>query len=140
MLSFTAGTAVGFTACVSVVDLLNLGDQHPIVFDKIITNKGAAYHANTGIFIAPFKGLYVFHLSAMSIPGKAQFLAFIHDGKVVNGAYPDATGTPGHQTTGSRWVMELEQGSEVWIRTVGAGQIHGNCFTVFSGFLLCVME
>ena len=47
---------IGFTACVSVGDLDNLGDHHTILFDKIITNTGSAYHDNTGIFIAPFKG------------------------------------------------------------------------------------
>ncbi|XP_053378760.1 heavy metal-binding protein HIP-like isoform X2 [Mercenaria mercenaria] len=135
-----AGSPVGFMACVSVPDLVNLGDHHTILFDRAITNTGGAFHNHTGVFIAPFKGLYAFHLSAMSSPDKAQYLAFVKDGVVINHAYPDAVGTKTFQTAGSQWVVELDQGSEVWIQTFQPGEIHGNCFTVFSGFLLSEME
>lgn len=47
---------VGFTACVSVPDLVNLGEHHIILFDSEITNFGTAYHSKTGVFQAPLKG------------------------------------------------------------------------------------
>lgn len=82
----------------------------------------------------------MFHLTAMSVPHSSQYLQFVKDGTVINHAYPDAHDSEDFMTTGSLWVMEMEAGSEVWIQTKDAGQIHGNCFTVFSGFLLYEME
>ncbi|XP_060600987.1 complement C1q-like protein 4 isoform X2 [Ruditapes philippinarum] len=135
-----AGSPVGFMACVSPADLLNLGDKHTILFDKIITNTGGAYHNHTGVFIAPVKGLYEFQLSAMSSAGSHLYLAFVRDGTVISHIYPDAAGSSSYETAGNQWVVELNQGSEVWIQTQTGGTIHGNCFTVFSGFLISEME
>jgi len=84
--------------------------------------------------------MYVFHLTAMSSPHKTQYLQFIKDGTLINHVYPDADNSADYGTSGNMWVMELDAGSEVWIQTQGAGQIHGNCFTVFSGFLLIELE
>lgn len=85
-------------------------------------------------------GLYVFQLSAMSIPHKAQFLAFVKDGTIVSKAYPDANSSEDYTSDSHLWVMELDQGSEIWIQTRGAGEIHGYCYTMFSGFLLNELE
>ena len=128
-------------ACVSPPDLLNLADNHTILFDREITNTEGAYQNQTGVFTAPTKGLYAFFLTAMSLPGKHQYLAFVKDGTIISYLYPDAYGsTTSVETAGNQWVVELDQGSKVWIRTYNAGEIHGNCFTVFSGFLLSEME
>lgn len=127
-------------ACVSPPNLLNLGDKHTILFDKVITNVGGAYHNHTGVFMAPVKGLYEFQLSAMSVGGTHQYLAFVRDGTVVSHIYPDAVDSSSYETAGGQWVVELDQGSEVWIQTHYAGTIHGNCFTVLSGFLIEEME
>lgn len=47
---------IGFTACIGITDLTELGANHVINFDKVITNTGAAFHSNTGVFLAPLKG------------------------------------------------------------------------------------
>ncbi|XP_045162169.2 uncharacterized protein LOC123526980 [Mercenaria mercenaria] len=138
-LSLNVGHQVGFTACVSS-DVVTLGDKHTIIFDKVISNIGGAYHYHIGILIAPVKGMYVLHLSATSSPNRAQQLAFIKDGVEIGTVFPNAVGTNTYQTAGCHWVIELEQGSEVWIQTKGAGQMFGQCFTVFSGFLLNEMD
>ncbi|XP_052820735.1 complement C1q-like protein 4 [Mya arenaria] len=131
-----APESVGFTAFVTAPDLLSLGHQHTIKFDYAETNVGNAYHTHTGVFIAPLKGMYVFHASAMSAPGQDQYLTFMKDGRLVSYVYPDARGTSGYQSSSNLWVLELDVGSETWLQTSGAGQIHGNNFTTFSGFLL----
>lgn len=82
----------------------------------------------------------MFQLSAMSIPGRSQYLAFVKDGTVISHAYPDANHSSDDENAAHLWVMALDQGSEVWIQTKGAGEIHGNCFTTFSGFLLNELE
>lgn len=76
----------------------------------------------------------------MSSPHKAQYLQFVKDGALVSMAYPDASSSADYASVGHQWVMELDQGSEVWVQTRDAGEIHGNCYTVFSGFLLTELE
>jgi hypothetical protein len=133
---YISGAAVGFTACISTRDVTNLGIHHTIVYDRIITNTAGAYHASTGIFTAPYKGLYVFSSTAMSVAGHKQYLEIVKDGAVVNKFLVDASGNQGYEATGNQWVLEMDQGSEIWIRTSHAGEIHGYCYTLFSGFLL----
>lgn len=141
MFFFSVGSPIGFFACVGAVDLVNLGDKHTIIFDKVITNEGSAYHEHTGVFTAPVKGLYVFHLSAMATEGRDQYLSFMVDGNLINGAYPDGHGTQTYQTTGSHWVLKLWPGSEVWVQTGRPNSaLHGNCFSAFSGFLLYELQ
>jgi hypothetical protein len=132
-----AGSPVGFMACLGP-DLLNLGTKHIIMFDRIITNTGGAYHNYTGVFKAPVKGLYDFQLSAMSSAGNNLALAFVRDGRMISRIYPDAAGSSSYETAGNQWVVELNQGSVVWIETYNGG-IQGHCFTVFSGFLISEM-
>ncbi|XP_060590830.1 complement C1q subcomponent subunit A-like [Ruditapes philippinarum] len=138
--SILPGVAIGFTACVSVPDVKSLGVHHTIVYDRIITNTAGAYHNSTGIFTAPYKGLYVFSSTAMSVAGHTQYLDIVKDGATVNTFLADGLGNQGFEATGNQWVLELDQGSEIWIRTSHAGEIHGNCFTLFSGFLLSETE
>jgi hypothetical protein len=90
------------------------------------------------MFTAPYRGMYVFSVTVMSSPGKSQYLQIIKDGTMVNEFLADARGEQAWHSTGNQWVLELNQGSEVWIQTSHAGEIHGNCFTLFSGFLLNV--
>lgn len=90
--------------------------------------------------ILSLTGMYVFHLTAMTVPMKDQYLAFVKDGTVINHVYADADHSSDDVTVSGLWVMELDMGSEVWIQTREPGEIHGNCFTVFSGFLLYELE
>ncbi|XP_060591218.1 uncharacterized protein LOC132746158 [Ruditapes philippinarum] len=50
-------THIAFTAGVSVGNLHNLGIHQAIIFDRVITNIGNAYHPHTGTFIVPVKGV-----------------------------------------------------------------------------------
>ncbi|KAL3863085.1 hypothetical protein ACJMK2_004861 [Sinanodonta woodiana] len=131
---------VAFHARVSVPDLEHLGRLHTIIFDNVETNIGAGYHSHTGIFIAPINGLYVFHVSAMSSPGKYQYLELVKDGNSIQYIYPDADGGTDYMSVSMTVPLEVEQGGEVWVRTGdGMGTIHGNSLTFFTGFLLYPM-
>ncbi|KAL3848260.1 hypothetical protein ACJMK2_019129 [Sinanodonta woodiana] len=128
---------VAFHAKVSLFDLENLGMHHTIIFDSVVTNIGAGYHAHTGIFIAPVHGLYVFHVTAMSSPRKDQFLELVKDGNVIQYVYPDADGATDFMSASMTVPLEVEKGGEVWVRTSGGmGTIHGNYATFFTGFLI----
>lgn len=84
--------------------------------------------------------MYVFYLAAMSSPTKSQFLSLVKDGVAISSVYPDANGSNDYETGSQQWVIEMDQGSEAWIQTGGTGQIHGYCYTMFSGFLLAELE
>lgn len=130
---------MAFTAGVSANNLQNLGIHHTIVFDQAITNIGNAYHPNSGIFLAPVKGAYVFTLTMMSVNYKREYLEIVLDGVAISDIVADASTVDGVISTTKQWVLEVNQGSEVWVRTSSyqhSGEIHGSLHTLFTGFLL----
>ncbi|XP_053400424.1 uncharacterized protein LOC128557260 [Mercenaria mercenaria] len=134
-----ADTHTAFTAGLSVGEI-TLGDHHTVIFDKVYTNIGNAYHAHTGIFIAPCRGLYVFSTTMMVSPGKDLLLEIVKDGSIVNYIYADARSTSAYMSTTKEWTLEVNKGSEVWIRSRSQGQLHGYLHSLFSGFLLFETE
>ncbi|KAK3580245.1 hypothetical protein CHS0354_012772 [Potamilus streckersoni] len=113
----------------------NLGVYHPVVFDHVITNIGGAYHPHTGIFIAPVDGVYVFNLGGMSAPGRSIYLELVNDGTWIQSIYPNAQNIPCTATDSLTVIIELNKGNEVWVRTGTPGQIHGNHYTFFAGWI-----
>ncbi|KAK3586860.1 hypothetical protein CHS0354_034899 [Potamilus streckersoni] len=111
---------VAFYATVAVSDLFNLGEHHIIVFDHVVTNVGRAYHGNTGIFIAPVNGVYFFSVTAMSSPQHYQFLELVKDGVPVNDILADANNANFYVSVTRAFILEIGQGSEIWVRTVSA--------------------
>ncbi|KAK3581028.1 hypothetical protein CHS0354_013924 [Potamilus streckersoni] len=131
----TPGGPIAFYATVSVPEL-HLGDHHTVVFDKIITNVGGAYHHNTGIFVAPLSGIYVFSVTAMASAGKKAYLEFIMDGVIINDLVPNHSAADIYVSVTRVFVLEVAQGSEIWVRTTSADDVHGNQHTCISGWLL----
>ncbi|XP_060608025.1 uncharacterized protein LOC132760136 [Ruditapes philippinarum] len=134
---------VAFTAGVSNADLTQLGDHHTIIFDKPITNIGNAYSVHSGIFQAPLKGVYVFTMTLMVVPRHSEYLDIVVDGNLINQIFADASSVDDFISTTKQWVLDLNVGSEVWIRTStyeNKGEIHGKMHTTFSGFLLFETE
>jgi hypothetical protein len=134
---------VAFTAGISSADLTQLGDHHTIIFDKPITNVGNAYSVNSGIFQAPLKGIYVFTMTLMVVPRHSEYLDIVVDGNFINQIFADASSVDDVISTTKQWVLDLNAGSEVWIRTStyeNRGEIHGAMHTTFSGFLLFETE
>ncbi|KAK3580252.1 hypothetical protein CHS0354_012780 [Potamilus streckersoni] len=126
-----------FFSTVSTPELTNLGLHHTIVFDNVITNIGRAYHSNTGIFITPVDGVYIFNLRGTSSPRKAEALELVKNGSGIQSIYPDAITIGSYTSDSLAAVVELHKGDEVWVRTNGgSGEIHGRGLTCFSGWLL----
>ena len=132
---------VAFTAVISQIDIRNLGAGQSIVFDRILTNIRGAYHSTTGIFTTPVSGIYAFNVALMVNPGDREYLDIVKDGIAVMPIYCHTAGAQ-HYISPSRTVtLALNKGNEVWIRTStsqnhGTGQIHGNGYTTFSGWLI----
>ena len=115
---------------------VTLGLDQTLVFDKILTNIGGFYHATTGIFTAPQDGIYVFHVSLMTLPGKDMYLYINKDGQNIDDVYSDGRNDISTESVSETWILSLEEGSEVWIAAFRPGDVHGWCHSQFSGFLL----
>ncbi|XP_053400425.1 heavy metal-binding protein HIP-like [Mercenaria mercenaria] len=125
---------IAFTAGLSAH--LSLGDHHTVIYDQMFTNIGNAYHPHTGIFIAPYKGAYVFSTKMMLFPGEELYLEIVIDGSPVNYIYSDSTAASHYASATKEWILEVNKGSEVWIRSNGHGRLHGGLHCIFSAFLL----
>lgn len=138
---FTGSAAVGFTACLSANGDVQHAGNEIIKFDQVLTNVGSGYNSKTGIFIAPRRGLYVIHLAAMARSGVSKLIDIVKDGNRVDTAYVGAHGVTDYQSVAKEWVLELNQGSQVWMKS---GSYHGDvidgwCKTAFAGFLVSEM-
>ncbi|XP_045194692.2 complement C1q tumor necrosis factor-related protein 3-like [Mercenaria mercenaria] len=141
--SVASSCQIAFTVGVSVVDLTNLGDHHTVIFDRAISNIGNAYSTTSGIFQVPLKGAYVFTLTMMVLSRHSEYLEIVVDGNRINDILADASSVDDFMSTTKQWILDLNSGSEVWIRTSSYqnhGEIHGTMHTLFSGFLLFETE
>lgn len=122
-----------FTACVGVADVVNFGQHQTLVFDRALTNKGNHYHTTTGVFTAPYNGVYIFQLSAMTLPGKEMYLDIIRDGNYIDDFLIDGRGDTSYESASEMWILKLNAGSEVWIRNGfhSNEELHGNYHTMF---------
>ena len=90
--------------------------HHILVFDKVITNIGNAFHAHMGTFIAPRSGVYVFIWTVRMALDHNHSTELVHDNNVINSIYL----SPGRAIDGSvtgTAVVHVNQGDDVLIRT-----------------------
>lgn len=64
-----------------------IGARAVVRYDHVVTNLGGAYRSTTGIFTAPFRGLYSFSYSLMSYPSNEVHLEMVKNGKRVSKVY-----------------------------------------------------
>ncbi|KAH3847428.1 heavy metal-binding protein HIP-like [Dreissena polymorpha] len=132
---FVAEEPVAFSA-VKTAEQANLGPDQTITFETVLFNGGGGYHPNTGYFIAPQSGVYMFSTSVLH---RSQTLPFYgeltHNGKPVARIHADG----GIWDSGSQTVIiEVQAGDDIWVRNIINSNelIHGNLFCSFSGVLL----
>jgi hypothetical protein len=109
-------THIAFTAGVSVDNLHNFGIHQTIIFDRVITNIGNAYHPHTGIFNVPVKGAYAITLTMTVEPDKVQWLELVVDGGSTYYISAGQADARDYASTTKQWILELQSGSEVWVR------------------------
>lgn len=114
-------------------------NHHILVFDKVITNVGNAYHSHTGTFIAPRSGLYVFTWTIRLYTTSYHSTELLVDNNVVNVVYFNLANTVDGSVTGTA-VVHVNQGDDAFIRTgtVNGGDIvtDVNGYSSFAGWIL----
>ncbi|KAL4237285.1 Elastin microfibril interfacer 2 [Mactra antiquata] len=134
-----AAHAIGFTAEVSAMDVHYTVQLATILFDRVKVNVGDAYNPTTGIFVAPYAGMYVFTVTGTSKWGKTVTLELTVDGNRVAHIYSDSKNSGSYNSGTKTYVQELEKGSQVSVKMgawINNYDLHGNGLTSFTGFLL----
>ncbi|XP_062571692.1 C1q-related factor-like [Saccostrea cucullata] len=105
---------VAFYAYMST-SLVNPSSFHTLIFDTVITNDGNGYHPNTGVFIVPESGLYVFTW-VMRQWTHATHGTELMVNKISSGSVFLHSMTDDHSVTGLV-VIHANQGDDVFVRT-----------------------
>lgn len=145
MLSFAGQTPpdrrVAFTAGLSTAGIERLGPQQTVIFDNAVTNFGKAYYPNTGIFVAPVKGAYVFNLQMNVQPHNMLRLELVVDGNQVFELGIEIPSSDEYESRSELFTVEVNQGADVFVRTdARGGNLYGQMHSLFSGYLLFETE
>ena len=130
----TAEPEVAFFAAVSPHDVYHLGSNQPIKFDNAVLNVGNGYDSLTGVFIAPFDGIYSFTATIFGRLDNGDMYFGLCKNTVI--CYANFEINRSHQVAQSV-ILELHKGDHVAVLHNGNDHgIVGHNFTTFSGFLL----
>nr|XP_034307459.1 complement C1q tumor necrosis factor-related protein 3-like [Crassostrea gigas] len=113
----------------------NMKNQETVIFDKVSLNEGKAYDKTTGIFIAPFEGIYSFTWTTLTIGGKYFFTEIVRNSQPIAYNHNDGRGRGGYPMSSSHANIKMKKGDKVWIRTHrNYGQyVYGANWCNFSG-------
>ena len=124
-------TTVAFFAYLSNTQLIS--PHQVLIFDHAPLNAGNGYHPNSGIFIVPKTGVYVFIWTIRMF--KQSIIDLIVNGSIYvsiyNRSYDDPSGAVGadESVTGCA-IVSVNQGDDVYLRT---HSVHGdNARNMFS--------
>lgn len=106
------------------------GANQIIKFDHVMVNIGNGYHNNTGVFIVPTSGVYVFSWSVRLRAGAVHSVELVVNNESHGLVFMDATHTDGHVSAGS--IAYLQSGDDVYIRIKGTGC--GNSGAIFTDY------
>ena len=88
---------------VTLKDYTTFQASETIVFDDVISNLGNAYNNETGVFTAPYDGLYEFIMTA-TVQSNGLAYAFMYvNGTQIGRARADS----GNQMTGKKFLSSL---------------------------------
>ncbi|XP_061182297.1 collagen alpha-1(X) chain-like [Saccostrea echinata] len=125
---------VAFTAKLSK-DATVSGRQ-VVKYDKVLTNWGGAYNPKTGIFIAPYDGLYTISGTLMSHPTNYVHLEIVKNGIKMSILFSHSKTYP---QSGQTLHILLNKGDRVWIQNhnkeTAKLRDHGS-YNLFSGLLI----
>ncbi|XP_060602851.1 cerebellin-3-like [Ruditapes philippinarum] len=133
---FGNGTPVAFFAKMDK-NLENAGVHQNFIFETVVTNIGNGYNNNSGAFVAPVSGTYVFSATLLSFYNTNAYVQFIWNGQPVTQMYVSNAYQSGQDTISQTIVLHLRKGDVVTIQNVDSDKSFiGGARSIFSGFLL----
>ncbi|XP_070176061.1 complement C1q-like protein 3 [Littorina saxatilis] len=116
---------------------LNMGIRGIIRFDKIVTNLSGGYNLGTGIFTAPYAGVYAFFCSIRSINDRGWVTVSIVKGNTKL-AHATAMGKYDLWDKGTAFAtVHLQKADQVFVRhDTGDTYVERGFLTTFSGMLV----
>ncbi|XP_062607930.1 EMILIN-1-like [Saccostrea cucullata] len=125
---------VAFTAKLSKDIIVT---AHGIVkYDQVLTNWGGAYNPTTGIFTAPYNGLYTISGTLLSHPMNSVHLKIVRNGIKMSLLL---SSSKTHPQSGQTLHLLLNKGDRVWIQNANnvAARLHDHgSYNLFSGVLI----
>lgn len=129
---------IAFFATATPHDILNLGSQQNIIFDKEVTDIGNCYHNTHGIFTAQVGGTYVFFVT---LAGETRPLNVVYAHLDLNGQIISEILVQNAEQSSQMAILQLKAGDDVSIQSSSNGNSFlGQTFSSFSGFLLYTEE
>ncbi|XP_014841017.1 PREDICTED: cerebellin-1-like isoform X1 [Poecilia mexicana] len=108
-----------------------------LIYRRVITNLGNAYNQNTGIFVAPVRGMYYFSFFYRAGGGHKVRLLLMKNNEHVLESSDQKTLNDGADNGGNAAFVELQQGDQVYVQLHPETHVFGGSHTTtFSGFLL----
>ncbi|CAC5425858.1 C1QL [Mytilus coruscus] len=118
----------------------SLSTNEVVKFDKVITNINNGYNPSTGIFTAPFAGVYQFSSVIMSQNGKILIASLWHNTTKIASIY---TTSSSYQTGSLSMVLDLKKGDQIAVKSYINTHYSSNTFysdannySTFSGYLI----
>ncbi|XP_061187364.1 complement C1q subcomponent subunit B-like [Saccostrea echinata] len=125
---------VAFTAKLSKDTLIR---GHDVVkYDQVLTNWGGTYNPRSGIFTAPYDGLYTISCTLMSHSTNDVLLKIVKNGKKMSKLYSASKTFP---QSGQIMHLLLNKGDRVWIQNdnTKAAKLHDHgSYNLFSVLLI----
>ena len=120
----------------------NASKWRPVQFNRVLTNVGNGYDQKTGIFTAPFSGLYTFHLHFIGgLHNGSTDLGLYAGGQVIAVAFAEGENKDDNDQGSCTAVVDLLRGDEVSVKFYyGNPQIWGSRLTSFSGCLFTLID
>ncbi|XP_021364325.1 complement C1q-like protein 4 [Mizuhopecten yessoensis] len=131
---------VAFSA--GLTNMLTLTHTERVLYDRIYTNIGSSYHSNTGTFVCPTAGIYVFQFHSVAHQNKAAWLQLYKNFEYVASTYGHTSND--YASTGNSVILHLSKGDEVYIQAVDpaygyATNLYGandEVYCTFSGYMI----
>ncbi|OWF45158.1 Complement C1q-like protein 4 [Mizuhopecten yessoensis] len=97
---------VAFSA--GLTNMLTLTHTERVLYDRIYTNIGSSYHSNTGTFVCPTAGIYVFQFHSVAHQNKAAWLQLYKNFEYVASTYGHTSND--YASTGNSVILHLSKG------------------------------
>lgn len=116
---------------------LTLEKGHTFIFENVISNEGGGYSGATGIFTAPYSGLYYFTAHVCNYVGNHVLYAIVVDDRKIISSLHFSKDTRNTCAAVSVVVM-VKLNERVWVKCLGSSKLHQDSdrWNSFSGALL----